>query len=243
MKRNLSLLTMALIGVLSFTGCGKDEGMSKEEAIEYAKDQGYVKAPSALPAPEISTSYLGELFGVDKNISVDTIDNYLFRDDVVYRDMRMLYDPATYGNLEGGDQYLSGFVKGFEVVPYPYLAPVEGVPPEVTNAYTGASLFSHVNGEYVANYEESMEILEYLFPKDKVIFLMCGGAGYAGNTKSMLISLGWDANKLYNVGGYWYYDGNNNVEVKREENDQTYYDFYKVSYHDIDFEVLTPVEE
>ena len=36
---------------------------------------------------------------------------------------------------------------------------------------------------------------------------------------------------------------NNDVKVKREENGKTYYDFYKVSYHDIDFSVLTPVEE
>jgi hypothetical protein len=30
------------------------------------------------------------------------------------------------------------------------------------------------NGNYIANYVESVEILEYLFPKDKYIFLMCG---------------------------------------------------------------------
>ena len=32
-------------------------------------------------------------------------------------------------------------------------------------------------------------------------------------TKSFLVSLGWDPDKIYNVGGYWYYDGKNNVEV------------------------------
>ena len=193
-----------------------------------------------LPKPEISTSGMGQAFGLDKNINHETIDNYLFRDDVVYRDMRMLIDPATYGNLEGGDSYLSGFIKGFEVVPFPYLAPVEGLPEVVTNAYAGPSLFSHINGEYVANYEESMEVLEYLFPKYKVIFLMCGGGGYAGATRTMLISLGWDVNKLYNVGGYWYYNGENKVQVKRQVGENNYkYDFYKVSYHDIDFNQLT----
>ena len=195
-----------------------------------------------LPAPELDGTYMGQQFGLDKNINIKTIDNYLLRSDVVYRDMRMLYDPATYGNLEGGDQYLSGFLKGFEVVPFPYLAPVEGLPEDVTNAYDGVTLFKHENGKYIANYEESMDILEYLFPKDKAIFLMCGGGGYAGATRAMLISLGWDSNKLYNVGGYWSYQGTNDVKVKREENGNTYYDFYKVSYHDIDFDVLTPVE-
>ena len=28
---------------------------------------------------------------------------------------------------------------------------------------------------------------------------MCGGGGYAGMTKTMLVSLGWDENKIYNV--------------------------------------------
>ena len=44
---------------------------------------------------------------------------------------------------------------------------------------------------------------------------MCGDGGYAGMTKSFLVSLGWDPDKIYNVGGYWYYDGKNNVEVKK----------------------------
>ena len=221
MKKLLLCLTL-FCGLISFSGCACN------------------KDKNELPKPQLDTSYMGQQFGLDKNINIETLDNYLFRNDVVYRDMRMLYDPATYGNLEGGDQYLSGFVKGFEVVPYPYLAPVEGLPPEVTNAYNGVTLFSHINDEYVANYEESMAILEYLFPKDKAIFLMCGGGGYAGATRAMLIELGWDANKLYNVGGYWYYTGTNNVSVKRTlANNEVKYDFYKVSYHDIDFDNLT----
>ena len=48
------------------------------------------------------------------------------------------------------------------------------------------------------------EILEDLFPKDKKIFLMCGGGGYAGMMKNLLISLGWNQDNIYNVGGYWY---------------------------------------
>lgn len=198
---------------------------------------------SKLPTPELEGGIRGEMFGIDKNINEKTIDKYLFRKDSVYRDMRLLYDPANYEAI-GGDSYLSGFVKGFEVVPYPYLAPLVGLPEEVDEGYTGETLFSiDENNNYVANFEESMDILNYLFPKDKYIFLMCGGGGYAGMTKTMLISLGWDVNKIYNTGGYWYYQGENNVSVKRvDENNQTHYDFYKVCYHDIDFSSLTKVE-
>ncbi len=189
-----------------------------------------------LPKPEVTSGLRGE-FGIDKNINEKTIDDYLGRDDSVYRDMRMLKDPGDYEAI-GGDSYLSGFVKGFEVVPYPYLVNVSGLPEEVGDTYTGKTLFTEKDGEYTANYEESMDILEYLFPKDKNIFLMCGGGGYAGMTKNLLVALGWDADKIYNVGGYWYYDGDNNVEVKNTKYGDTTYDFWKVPYHDIDFDSL-----
>ena len=189
-----------------------------------------------LPKPEVTSGLRGE-FGIDKNINEKTIDDYLGRDDSVYRDMRMLKDPGDYEAI-GGDSYLSGFVKGFEVVPYPYLVNVSGLPEEVGDTYTGKTLFTEKDGEYTANYKESMDILEYLFPKDKNIFLMCGGGGYAGMTKNLLVALGWDADKIYNVGGYWYYDGDNNVEVKNTKYGDTTYDFWKVPYHDIDFDSL-----
>ena len=189
-----------------------------------------------LPKPEVTSGLRGE-FGIDKNINEKTIDDYLGRDDSVYRDMRMLKDPGNYEAI-GGDSYLSGFVKGFEVVPYPYLVNVSGLPKEVGDTYKGNTLFTEKDGKYTANYKESMDILEYLFPKDKNIFLMCGGGGYAGQTKDMLVKLGWNADKIYNVGGYWYYDGDNNVEVKNTKYGKASYDFWKVPYHDIDFDSL-----
>ena len=38
---------------------------------------------------------------------------------------------------------------------------------------------------------------------------MCGGGGYAGMTKTMLVALGWDEEKIYNVGAYLSYEGQN----------------------------------
>lgn len=194
-----------------------------------------------LPKPELSEGLRGT-FGIDKNINETTIDNHLNRSDSVYRDMRMLKDPGNYEAI-GGDSYLSGFIKGFEVVPYPYIVNVTGLPEEVGKTYEGKTLFTLKDGKYIANYNESLSILEYLFPKDKNIFLMCGAGGYAGSTKEMLVALGWDENKIYNIGGYWYYNGNNNVEVKRTINNKTYYDFYKINYHNIDFTNLTKVSK
>ena len=113
---------------------------------------------SELPKPEVTEGERGML-GIDKNINESTIDNYLNRSDSVYRDMRMLKDPGNYEAI-GGDSYLSGFVKGFEVVPYPYLTEVKGLPEAVGKSYTGRTLFTQLeDGSYKANYEESLSIL------------------------------------------------------------------------------------
>ena len=192
-----------------------------------------------LPVPELSEGQRGEL-GIDKNVNESTIDEYLNRSDAVYRDLRMLKDPGNYEAI-GGASYLSGFVDGFEVVPFPYIVNVTGLPEAVGGTYAGPTLFrQHSDGSYTANYAESMDIIEGLFPKDKVIFLMCGGGGYSGMMKNMLVKLGWDENKIYDVGGYWFYEGDNAVQVKRVlDNGEVVYDFYKVPYHEIEFEDLT----
>ena len=193
-----------------------------------------------LPEPELDEGQRGQL-GIDKNINEKTIDKYLGRSDAVYWDLRMLEDPGDYESV-GGDRYLSGFVKGFQVVPYPYIVTVSDLPESVGKGYTGPTLFSlQQDGSYKANYQESMRIVEDLFPKDKVIFLMCGGGGYSGMMKKFLVALGWDEKKIYDVGGYWYYEGENKVEVREKTADgKTFFAFWKVPYHEIDFKKLTP---
>jgi rhodanese-related sulfurtransferase len=219
------LLTFIAGGITSYLVFNNNEVIKKQE----------------LSKPEITDGVRGTMFGIDKNINEETIDNYLNRDDSVYRDMRMLIDEGDYESI-GGDSYLSGIIKGFEAVPFPLLVNVTGLPDEVGNTYQGTTLFTLTDdGKYIANYEESMEYLEYYFPKDKNIFLMCGGGGYSGMMKSMLIALGWDKDKIYNTGGYWYYKGNNNIAIKNASSGEVSYDFWKVTYHDIDFSILHKV--
>ena len=91
------------------------------------------KKEKTLPKPEVTGGERGML-GIDKNINEETIDKYLNRKDSVYRDMRMLKDPGNYEAI-GGDSYLSGFIKGFEVVPYPLLTEVKGLPETVGDSY------------------------------------------------------------------------------------------------------------
>lgn len=201
--------------------------------------KNFAKDLSALPVPEVSEGMRGEL-GIDKNINETTIDSYLGRSDAVYRDVRMLVDEAKYEAIDG-DSYISGIVKGFEVIPFPYLTHPEGLPEAVGESYKGKTLFSKDGDKYVANYKESIQVLEDIFPKDKIIFLMCGGGGYSGQTKKLLVSLGWDENKIYNVGGYWYYEGENKEPIKMTIDNVETYAFWRLDYHNIDFKLLHEV--
>lgn len=201
----------------------------------------------ALPQPELSEGLRGK-YGIDKNINEKTIDNYLNRSDTVYRDVRMLVDPATWEN-KGGDRYLSGYIKGFEVIPSPFLANytddyIEQKKIEnISGLYQGKTLFKLDNeGNYTPNYKESMDIIESIFPKDKNIFIICGAGGYAGQVKHMLVKLGWDENKVRDIGGYWYYEGVNSIKIKETINGKDYYNFSKVPYYNIDFNNLTEIK-
>lgn len=232
-KEIIGVVVVLILGVGAVVGLGVTGMVLDQRQIETEKEVSL----EDLPKPELSGGMRGEM-GIDKNINEASLDRYLGRDDVVYRDVRMLVDEAVYENI-GGDSYLSGYVEGFEVVPAPLLVNLSGLPEAVGATYSGKTLFTEENGQYRPNYEESMEILEYYFPKDKKIFLMCGGGGYAGMIKNLLVELGWKADDIYNVGGFWYYDGEHGVQIKHVEDGVAKYDFWKVPYHDIRFEYLT----
>jgi len=200
---------------------------------------------ATLPIPKTDVN---SQFGVDENINMETIDQYLGRDDVVYRDVRMLFDPADYAAI-GGEADLTHTITGFKVVPYPYLATLSELP--VDGAYDGNCLLDVTwseNGTVESaqpRYVESMMILEELFPKDKPIFLMCGGGGYAQMTKELLIYLGWDENKLYNIGANWTYTGENSLELivyPENAGDQNIYATWRADYAYIVFDKLQPLK-
>lgn len=194
----------------------------------------------------------GQSFGVDKNVNVETIDDYLNLDNVVYRDMRLLVDSQGYDGLTPTSSgMLTATIEGFRVSPLPYIANLwEGMlpPPVLENPIEldYIPLFTvewGENGEVetiTANYKESMYVINEIFPSNKLIFLMCGGGGYAWMTKQILIKLGYDETKLYNIGGFWAYNGKHRVELETYydgENEGAYeekfYSFYNANYMDI----------
>lgn len=124
-------------------------------------------------------------------ITSDNLRQYLFRSDVVYIDLRDYED------------YAKKHLKGFEVIPY--LALIFNA-----DADKDASLPQLYGGEPtnpVPVYEESDEILAALFPKNKILFVMCQGGGRASQMMNILKARGWDMSKVYNVGGMGHYTG------------------------------------
>ena len=55
--------------------------------------------------------------------------------------------------------------------------------------------------EPVATYQESDDLLQVLFPKNKTIFLMCQSGGRVAQLMTLLNAKGYDMSKIYNVGG------------------------------------------
>ena len=175
--------------------------------------------------------------------------------------MRLLVDSQGYDDLTPTSSgMLTATIEGFRVSPLPYIANLwDGMlpPPVLDNPIDNdwVPLFDVEWGEYgevvsvTDNYEESMYVLEEIFPKDKLIFLMCGGGGYAWMTKQILIKLGYDKSKVYNIGGFWSYNGKHRVELitfydgeNQGAYENEFYSFYNANYMNIEttLQYLTP---
>ena len=208
-------------------------------------NQNTQESLSALPLPESD----GGPFGIDININMSTIDNYLNRPDVAYFDLRMFYDPANFMDI-GQIPRITRTLPGYIHVPFPFIGTLASMP--VSNSYNADSLFKIVWGEnreileMTPNYLESEIILNEIFPKDKVIFLMCGGGGYNSMLKSLLISKGWDETLIYNTGGNWHYQGINSVDMTIDLEDIDGFPLiatWRANYIHINFDRLTPIRQ
>jgi len=230
MSKSAVLLGVLLCLVMFSTACAAESSV-------FAERESAELAPLPPPEPD------GGPFGVDTNINMSTIDNFLGRTDVAYIDARMLHDPADFAAI-GGLASLTRTLPGFRIVPFPFLGTLDRMP--VSGAYDGITLFDIVWGEnrqiisYSPNFVEAEMILRDLFPKDKAIFVMCGGAGYSAHVRAMLVHMGWDASKIYNVGGNWYYEGDMAIDLTIPGQDYNIAT-WRVDYTFIDFDRLTSV--
>ena len=222
MKKGLKIGAASLAALLVFgvAGCGK---ISDADGKKWAEDNGYVKAENAgeLPAPvdyeknaacdtdDTATLYSNSCAG----INYENITEYLDREDVDYID------------LQERDAYYKGHLKGFRNVEFfSKIYPSGGGAGDTQLFYEGA------DGRFAPRYVNSVEILETLFPKDKTLFLMCGGGVRVVPMMQLLKQYGWDMSKVYNVGGMSHYtvqngytDGEYLVRLNTTEDAYTVY--------------------
>lgn len=125
-------------------------------------------------------------------IKPDTLDDYMFRDDVIYVDTRS----HAQINEEGS-------IAGFVNIPfYDYICSFKS--DDDTLFYmtkTDAAALGDA-GSFVPLYEESQEIIETMFDHDKYIFVIATAGVESYYFINLLIQYGYDASKLYNVGSF-----------------------------------------
>ena len=151
----------------------------------------------------------------DSSVTTKNIDNYLFRDDVVYVDLRPYAEIVKEGHIAG-----FGFYPFYDLI-----ATMEGSKEE-NGSSKDNRLFYMKNekgmlgmiGNFEPNYEESEQILNVLFPKDKYIFAITISCNESIYFLNLLVQYGYDPGKLYNIGGFSIGTGLNNVAYKSIEN-------------------------
>ena len=88
--------------------------------------------------------------------------------------------------------YGAGHVQGFETVSY--FKTIVGTDNQL--------FYTDADGKYVARYEESVLVLNKIFPKDATLFVMCAVGGRVQPFLKLLAQYNYDMSKVYNVGGW-----------------------------------------
>ena len=121
----------------------------------------------------------------DDLITMENVDEYMFRDDVQYVDLR---------NYE--QRFRAGFIYSFEIIPFfDYLD---------YRAFDRGDIYEFNPDQILSEME-----LERLFDRDKAIFLYADGCIRSGYLKDVLNYLGYE--RVFVLGGFYEYTGENMV--------------------------------
>ena len=145
-------------------------------------------APSSIPEKISADSALMS----ESVIKPDTLDNYMFRDDVIYVDTR------SYAQINE-----EGSIAGFVNIPfYDYICSFKSDDDTLFYMTKTDTAALGDTGSFVPLYEESQEIIETMFDHDKYIFVIATAGVESYYFINLLIQYGYDASKLYNVGSF-----------------------------------------
>lgn len=149
----------------------------------------------------------------DSSVTTLNIDNYLFREDSIYVDLR----PYSWVIKDG-------HIAGFSF--YPFYEMIASRKSSDARLFTmskveledGSEIPGGAVGTFTPNYVESEEFINDLFPKDKYIFAISQSGLECTYFLSLLLQLGYDGCKLYNVGGFGVGTGFDNIAYTNIDN-------------------------
>jgi rhodanese-related sulfurtransferase len=203
-KKMLKKLLIIALASLALVGCAKaksDAELVAEGWVKNPTENGYVFQEELPAARDLTKKYTPSQGAAEVNcaadsyaaacsgISPENLDKFLNRDDVVYIDVRDFKD------------YTQKHFKNFEVIPYfAYIFNAAA-----NTDPTMVQLFGGTPVAPVAVYNESVAILNAIFPKDQTIFIMCQSGARVVWMMQILAANGYDMSKIYNVGGVGQY--------------------------------------
>ena len=192
-----------------------DGGEAEAKAVRRAADlpAAWGENPGYTPAESTITLIPGTPEGTENSKAVK---DYFTTENIRFIDLR-----------DASEGYGKGHIQKFESISYFNTI--------VSKSADVKTLYTSTEDGFVANYDESESVMNTMFPKDAVLFVMCQGGVRVTPFLQLLDQLGYDMSKIYNVGGW----GN----VAKAEN----YAGYEVSLGigassiTYDFSLLTPV--
>ena len=171
----IALLSILTLGVAACGNPSSSDPVSSEPTTSEVESSASTEETNKLPAPwaEGETEYKKSSVALVPGEGQKAVKEFFTVPGVRFIDMRDVSEGYGVGHIEKFES-----ISHFKLV---------------------APLF---NADFTPKYEESVDILNELFPKDQTYFLMCQSGGRVATTIKILIANGYDANKLYNVGGW-----------------------------------------
>ena len=183
------LLSIILFFIMFLGGCSCKKGQSGTLVIPYKK---FAEDTSTVTTP----------------VNAMNLDKYLFRSDTQYVDLRDLEDIMS-----------DGYIAGFQFIPFHTIIASFSNPETLYKMKDSKNennewIYAGQIGGFYQQYQESAQIISSLFDKDKYIFFVSQAGSEGSYMINLLIQLGYDGNKLYNVCGVIGTEGAYSYSVK-----------------------------
>ncbi len=186
--KNYLKISLILLLFVSFLSCREKKTADNASSVSDEKFLIDESEKKSLPVKEKADSTLMS----ESPVNPFNIDNFLFRDDCLYIDLR---SPEAF--------YKEGHIAGFTNIPfYGYLAGFPGNKNPLFEMKKSEGKYLGDAGTFFENYEESAQIVSELFPKNKKIIAISTAGVESCYFLNLLIQLGYNGENLYNAGSF-----------------------------------------